>query len=127
MSLPRRMNPEHVLQATLMKFWAINGRDDLMMFAIANGDLRNIAVAMRLKKEGVMRGVPDLCCTLDQGRTGWIELKAKGGSMTDEQKAFAAKVQKLGHHWALCRSLDEAAHVLQEWGALKRRVVWHPE
>jgi hypothetical protein len=117
----KRQRPEHKLQCEVVAYWAVHGRPDLKLFAVANGELRHPSVALRLKAEGVRPGVADLCVILDGGRTGWMELKAKGGSMSDEQKGFARTVQINGHYWALVRSVDDAAYALAAWGALKPR------
>jgi hypothetical protein len=35
-----------------------------LLYHIPNGGLRNVVVAVRLKKEGVKKGVPDCACLL---------------------------------------------------------------
>lgn len=119
----KRARPEHKLQCEVIAYWAMYGRPDLKCFAVANGELRHPTVAMRLKAEGVRPGVADLCVLLDGGRTGWMELKAPRGSLSDEQKGFAASVQRLGHHWACIRSVQDAAYAFSQWGALRQREV----
>jgi hypothetical protein len=42
-------------------------------------------------------GVPDFGILADQGRTIWIECKAKGGKLKPEQLAFHAVAANLGH------------------------------
>ena len=116
----KRKSPEHSLQCAVMDYWYFHGRPDLRCFAIGNGELRHISVAMRLKREGVTPGVPDLCTVLDGGRTGWMELKAKSGSLSDQQKGFARMLQMHGHYWALVKSVDDAIAAWQAWGALRQ-------
>jgi VRR-NUC domain-containing protein len=119
MRISRRDRPEHYLQCAVVNYFKFQGRRDLMLFAIPNGDLRRMNVGLRLKAEGVRRGVPDLCLLLDDGKTGWLELKAKGGSLTDEQIGFRNVAEQHGHRWACARSLDEAARIFSSWGALR--------
>jgi hypothetical protein len=117
-----RQSPEHRLQCELIKWLAANGRPELQWFAVANGELRHPRVAMRLKAEGVKPGVADLCFLLPDGRTGWLELKARRGQLSDEQRGFAATALRLGHHWGRAKTLEEAAQVLRAWGVLRSLV-----
>jgi len=110
---------EHKLQCAIVDFFHIFGRRDLKLFAIGNGGLRHIKVAMLLKAEGVTPGVPDLCLPLPDGKTGWMELKSKSGRLSDEQTGFLHMLRELGHHVAVIRSVDEAARALSEWQALR--------
>lgn len=55
----------------------------VMIFAVPNGGHRGKVTAMRLKAEGVTRGVPDLY--IPEWRL-WIEMKRqKGGRLSKEQ------------------------------------------
>ena len=116
---PKRRHPEHTLQVKLCKWLTENAYPDILWFAVGNGELRHVNVALRLKAEGVRPGVPDLCFLLPNGQTGWLELKAKGGALSDAQKGFAAKAKTLGHRWTVTRSLSDAAVVLKYWGVVK--------
>jgi len=115
----RRKSPEHELQCAIMDYWNLMGRRDMRLVAIPNGELRHINVARRLKDEGVRPGTPDLVVTLEGGRAGWLECKARRGGLSDEQIGFRAIVERLGHHWALVRTVDDAAMALASWGALR--------
>jgi hypothetical protein len=111
--------PEHQIQKGIIDFWRLAGRRDLRLIAIPNGELRAQSVALRLKAEGVVPGVPDLLVVRDDGRVGWLEVKAPGGSMSDAQKGFAHMLVTHGHAWALVRGIDEAQTMLGRWGALR--------
>lgn len=116
----KRKAPEHSLQSAVVDFWAIYGRPELVFFAVANGGARHLLVAKKLKAEGVLPGMPDIGVSLDNGRTGWMELKAPRGHLSDAQKGIARKLQRLDHYWALVKSLEDAAQVLEAWGALRK-------
>ena len=51
---------EHQLQASLCEYLAHALRPDCYVYAVPNGGARHIRVAVKLKAEGVRRGVPDL-------------------------------------------------------------------
>src|SRR3990167_7125439 len=55
---------EHQIAVAFTMWWAYNNKrlgvpDVRLLFAIPNGGLRNIRVAMNLKAEGVRAGIPD--------------------------------------------------------------------
>lgn len=115
----KRSSPEHRLQVALFDYLAFALRPELEARAVPNGEKRHIAVASRLKAEGVRRGTPDIFICLPQGRIAWLEMKAAKGSLSPEQKAFRDKVLALGHLWASAKSIDEALEHLTKWDALK--------
>lgn len=115
----KRHRPEHAFQVRLVKWLAENARPETVWFAVGNGELRHVNVALRLKAEGVKPGVPDLCFLLPEGKTGWLELKARKGTLSDAQKGFAVKAKKLDHKWSFAKTLNDAALILKYWGAIK--------
>jgi hypothetical protein len=74
---------------------------------------------MRLKSQGVKPGTPDLFIMLDNGQTAWLELKSPKGRLSDHQLYFGAKAVKLGHRWAMVKSLDQAIEVFKAWKVLR--------
>lgn len=110
---------EHRIQVALMDYLAIALRPELEARAIPNGEKRHIRVASRLKAEGVRRGTPDIFICLPDSRIAWLEMKAKGGTLTPEQKAFRDKVTALGHPFCCAKSIDEALAFLTTIDALK--------
>lgn len=116
--MPRRQ-PEHQLQMRVLDHLTVHGRRDLYWFAIPNGGLRHPGVAKKLKAEGVKPGAPDLCVMLENGRVGWLELKAARGVLSDQQLGFAARADRLGHFWAVARTLEQAVETLTSWGVMR--------
>ena len=110
---------ENALQAALCSYLALSVKPGLHWFAIENGAQRNLLTAVRLKKQGVRRGSPDLCFMLPEGRVAWLELKIKGGALSPPQKEFRDTARRLGHHWAVAKTLDEAIAYLGPLGVLK--------
>lgn len=110
---------EHKLQVALIDYLAFALRPELECRAIPNGEKRHIRVAQRLKNEGVRRGTPDIFICLPEGRVAWLEMKAKKGVLSDDQKAFRDKVVALGHHFGVAKTIDEALEFLTSIDALK--------
>ncbi len=57
-------------------------------------------------------GTPDVCLP---GIPGWLEIKTKTGKVSDVQKEWHEKAQKLGVNVAVVRSVEEAVKTVQEW------------
>lgn len=114
-----RGNPEHKIQVALCDYLALALRPELHFFAIPNQSNRHIQNAAKMKAEGVRAGSPDICVMLAEGRVGWLEMKAPDGSLSPAQKWFRDTALRLGHHWALARSVEEALEHLTQWDALK--------
>lgn len=105
---------EHSHQVTFVN-WFRQNYPDCIIFAIPNGDLRNMHVAKRLKTEGVLSGVPDLCCLLPNLAV-WIEMKKeKGGTVSKSQKEMHLKMEKLGHKVNICKGYEEAIICIENY------------
>jgi hypothetical protein len=112
-------NEEHKIQVALMDYLVIALKPDAYVFAIPNQANRHISNAVKMKAEGVRAGVPDLCFIMPEGRAAWVEMKTPKGSLSQPQREFRDRCMRLGHPWAMCRSVDEALKVLTEWDLLK--------
>jgi len=113
---------EHSVQVQLVIALAYMLRPEIYFFAIPNQSNRHINNAMKMQAEGVRSGVADLCFMFpaDEGSIGWLEMKKKrGGTLRTEQKGFRAICARLGHRWAMAKSIDEAIDILRGWNALK--------
>lgn len=87
----------------------------LLYFHPANGGARSKAEAGIFKAMGVKAGVPDLVILLPEARVGFLEFKAKGGSLSPSQKIWRHELQSRGYPWAEVRSLEEVETTLSEW------------
>jgi hypothetical protein len=112
---------EHVLQTRLLNILAYTARPDTYHFAIPNAGQRSYHVAAKMKAEGLRSGVSDLCFMLpaDEGYVGWLEMKKHDGSLSIAQHGFRAICERLGHRWAMARSVEEAFDIVGGWGVLK--------
>jgi hypothetical protein len=87
-----------------------------LLYAVPNGGDRNLRVARKLKAEGVLAGVADLC--LPAARRGYhglyLEMKSEEGGATKEQKEFLRGVSTEGYCAVIAQGVDEAKATL-EW------------
>ena len=90
---------------------------NILAFHTPNGGLRSKAVAAKLKKQGVIPGVPDWL--IIKGNTNFcglaIEFKVKGGSITAHQKERQAYFKANGWAVFVCWSLDEFIDTVNDY------------
>ena len=79
----------------------------MLIYHCPNGERRSISVAVKLKKMGVVAGIPDLFIP------AWklyIELKReKGGVVSEDQKKIMAYLQRVGYTVFVCHGATEAS------------------
>lgn len=97
---------EHTEQAAFV-MWFRTRFPGVLMFAIPNGEARSIAVAKRLKAEGVTPGVLDLF--IPAWRL-WIEMKrTEGGRLSPEQKSFIEYIELVGYQTIVAKGAKDAS------------------
>ena len=112
-----RANLEHKFQVRLVKdVRKVNPR--ALFFAVPNSGYRHIYAATKFKAEGVVSGTPDLVFILEGGKTGFLELKAPKGVLSETQKAFREKALQTGAFWEYACDFDTAWGVLAGWGVV---------
>ena len=105
MSTANRLPTEHEEQRELVR-WFRQTWPGVRIHAIPNGGARSKATAGRLKTEGVASGVPDLF--VPAWRL-WIEMKrAKGGSLSPEQKDWIAYLEGVGYWGIVGKGAEDA-------------------
>jgi hypothetical protein len=116
---PRDRNAEAKRQAAIVEFvrWVA---PHVPIFAVPNGGFRTKAEAARLKWTGVLAGVLDLVLPLPEGRSAYWETKTPRGRLSADQLAFIARLEALGHVWAVVRSIDDARRELDRLGVETR-------
>ena len=116
-----RIHPsEHDEQAALFRWaglWQHRLRALALLHAIPNGGHRNKIVAARLKAEGVRRGVPDICLPVARGGYHglYVELKAKGGALSPEQRQWIADLRAQGYRAEACVGWQVARAVIEDY------------
>ena len=89
-----------------------------LIFAIPNGGTRNAREAAQIKREGALAGVADLIIVADNAVL-FIEMKTKKNKQQESQKRFQEAVERLGHRYVVCHSLQEFQLAVERW--LKER------
>lgn len=89
---------EHELQRACVSWARWHFSEWAVVFAVPNQRYGK-AAGGRMKAEGVLAGVADLCIMLENGRVAFIELKKPGGRLSTSQKQFEASCGLLGHSY----------------------------
>jgi hypothetical protein len=85
-----------------------------------SGELRDIGTAQKLKRMGVLPGLPDVFL-LDRGLLRGLELKVEqGGCVSEAQQFMHARLESAGAIIVIARGLNEALEILESWGAFSQ-------
>lgn len=108
---------EHQHQVKVMEWSRANTprlRPLVMLHAIPNGGHRAKKTAADLKAEGVKKGVPDLCLPYPCGGFHglYIEMKAEGGSPSEDQEWWIEMLKGAGYCVQVCWGHESAIAVL---------------
>jgi hypothetical protein len=123
------MMSEHDLQVRLL-LWADTYKDDYpeleLLHAIPNGGYRAKATAIKLKAEGVKKGVPDLCLPVARGGYHglYIEMKYDRNDLSPEQRQWFYRLRQQGYFCTACWAWETAADTLEHY--LKGEIVKPP-
>lgn len=81
----------------------------MLLFAIPNGGHRNIITAMRMKREGVVSGIPDLFLSLPRNEFHgmYIELKSGKNKLTSNQELFFQSAIKHNYKCEVITSVNQ--------------------
>ncbi len=90
-----------------------------LLYHIPNGGRRSKVEAVRLKREGVKKGVPDLCLPVARGNYHglYIEMKYEKGKTSKEQKEWLSKLNKQGYKAVVCYGFEEAREIIENYMA----------
>lgn len=93
------LNSESREQQNLIK-WARNDkRIGNLLFALPNAGKRTVREATKIKREGLLTGVPDLFLAIPNKKYHgyFIELKTKSGKLTPQQKECIIMLNEQGY------------------------------
>lgn len=113
-------NQEHNEQAALFQWAGYKARDMpelCFLFAIPNGALRHIAVARKLKAEGVKAGIPDIFLPASRGAYHglFIEMKTGKNKLTAPQEEWHGVLQRQGYRVEVCYGWEAAKDTLEDY------------
>jgi hypothetical protein len=113
----KRRDDEHQIQAGAFDLIRLMPPPIRYMFAITNGGLRDIRVAVKLKAEGQLAGVPDtfLPCARHGYHGLFVEFKSTTGQLSDDQKIIIPLLQSEGYAVEVARSIDEAMRAIKRY------------
>lgn len=111
---------EHKEQAALIRWANMSlGKYPMLkwMFAVPNGGHRHIAVAVKLKAEGVKKGPLDLWLPFkSKGYSGLvIEMKIGNNKLTPEQEEWAEFLDSQGWSVHVCYNWNEARTAIEDY------------
>lgn len=111
---PSQHLSEHQEQ-TLLFAWARKAQCTIpeltLLFAVPNGGRRDAVTGARLKAEGVMAGMPDICLPVPRNGSGalYVELKARHrGRLSEAQKERIAALTAAGNQVSVCYGWEAA-------------------
>ena len=126
--VPKTDPLEADIQKALVQRLNLQARKDVLWWHVPNGEYRTDATGARLKAMGVLPGVADLMFIIPElvsaptlmvmPRVLFLELKRKGGKLSPEQVAFAARARRTGASYEVADSIDAAVAILERYGIL---------
>ncbi|MBT1509477.1 hypothetical protein KIP88_03085 [Bradyrhizobium sp. SRL28] len=115
----------HCALADTIRRWIM---PDWYWFHYPSGELREHQIikgkrvsltGVRLQRMGAKSGVADFGFFHASGKVCWLELKRKGGVVSEEQSDFLSFMGASGHGVALCWSYEQAVQALVDWRILR--------
>lgn len=112
---------ESAEQKKIVQWWHFACRryrlPEALLFAIPNGGQRSAITGARLKAEGVRAGIPDMFLAHPSGvfHGLFLELKVKGGRLSDSQKANIEELRKQGFAVFVPFGFEEAKTAIEKY------------
>ncbi len=101
--------------------WAKRKYPELdLMYHVVNEGRRSLRYGNELKKQGMKKGVPDICLPVPAHHyIGlYIELKRRDRSLsrvTEEQRGWLVALNRVGHYAVVCYGWEEARNVILQY------------
>jgi len=118
---------EHILQVQCVSWFRL-AYSSKLMFAIPNGGARHVAVGAKLKKEGVLAGVPDLFIAEPNKHYNGLFIELKNGNkgrVNEKQKKLIEQLNIRGYKTSVVRYFDDFVEVVNSYfsGVIKHEVL----
>lgn len=93
-------------------FW-----NDGVLFHIPNEGIRIGATGKRMKSEGIVRGVADLCLAVPRHGYAalYIEMKRPRSYQSPHQKAWEQGITKYGNKYIVCKSFEDFKNIINQY------------
>lgn len=123
----RRIEPsEHQIQSAYFDWVRLAYPGCKLIYAVPNGGKRHIVTAMKMQREGVTPGMPDvnidvpkISDTVSDYYGMRIEVKTKKGALNAAQKEAHIQLESVGIWVVVCRStesmIEETKRYLGDW------------
>ena len=88
-----------------------------LIYHIPNEGKRSNYQGTKLKREGLKKGVPDLCLPVPRKNYHglYIEMKYGNGRTSKEQKEWIKKLNEQGYKAVVCNGFEEARNTIEEY------------
>lgn len=111
---------EHNLQVAIIqwaKLYQQKWPELELLHAIPNGGYRNAREARRLKEEGVLAGIPDLCLPAPRKNYHglYMELKYGQNRLTKNQLYIISKLIDQKYAVYICNEFSDAIYTIQKY------------
>jgi len=119
-SRPKRKNgsPEHDIQVRVVDY--LDDMESPPLYSATVGGVRvAMQTALRMKRAGYRKGIPDLLIFEPRhGRCGLaLEIKTAMGKASPHQKEWQQKLNERGWCAKICKGLDECIQAIDEYFA----------
>jgi hypothetical protein len=92
------------IQQQMFLSWFKESYPGELIFSIPNQGQRSLQNALRMKREGLTPGIPDLFVP---GKLLWIEIKKEKGKLRPQQKDICSQLNNLGYHIIIGYGLED--------------------
>lgn len=111
---------ESEVQQSCIKWFQLQHRalwEDGVLFHIANEGIRLGGQGRRIKREGIVRGVADLCLAMPRHGYGalYIEMKRPDRYQSPQQRTWQKNIERHGNKYVVCKSLDEFIKIINRY------------
>lgn len=91
------------------------------VYHIPNEGKRSVWAGANLKRQGLRKGVPDLCVPVARGKyhSLYIEMKADGGKIAPSQAEWIGTLRSQGMFAAVCYGAGSAIELVRRYMALE--------
>ena len=115
--------PEYLIQVQVATYLRLQYPTAIWTSTL-NGVRLNIGQAVKAKRSGMNRGIPDIVIFEPRGNKNglFIELKAEGGRPRPEQKVTMERLRKRGYCADFAYSFSEAKAMIDTYMSAQERI-----